>query len=480
MEDATGQAIHGFDLLMFKDAAVRGLALKPCSRGGKRLVALCADGAKVVMKACDVTVVDRSCFYPGVPVTSASDPDGQSGIVTGFTTELDLQLASGATKTAVSPTQLRRESEFIPGDYVVYRGHEWLGRVVEVSLDVDVLFEDGAVCRVTNAGSKLRTLHHNELAKGAFFRGQRVAAAGSSSSVFKAARWLRGYWKPSRTEGTVAKNKVSGILVYWLASPEPGACAPPAYHRDSRNLTFFCSDDVYYTRWLVGRRCSFGEPRSSPTREKGQRLVRRRRTRRRGSSESSCVVTNTHTTVDVLWQDGTRQHGVPSPSLQPLKVWNEHELVPGQCVIISTAGLPSESRFGIVRSFNHKDMTACVSWFNDTQVETLSAYSLDLSPNHEFFYGDVVFRLRPTDSTKDLSTRRSKNKEEEDLSWVGQIIDLCDAAYIQVKWGDGNTSKVCSSSSAENCKRNQEITDRSINIYLKKDTRFNLTLALRI
>jgi ubiquitin-conjugating enzyme E2 O len=309
-------------------------------------------------------------------------------------------------------------------------------------------------------------LDHNELAKGAFFRGQRVAAASSSSSVFKAARWLRGYWKPSRTEGTVAKNEVSGILVYWLATLEPGASAPPAYHHDSRNLTFFCSDDVYYTRWLVGRRCSFCEPRSSSTREKQGRLVRGRRTRRRGSSESSsCVVANTHTTVDVLWQDGTRQHGVPSASLQPLKVWNEHERVPGQCVI-STAGLPSESRFGIVRSFDHKDMTACVSWFNDTQVETLIAYSLDLSPNHEFFYGDVAFRLRPTDSTKDLSAgSKNKDKEEEDLSWVGQITDLCDAAYIQVKWGDGNTSKV---SMIHHLSKNVNISLTLWRIYLQK------------
>lgn len=484
MEDATGQRIYWFDLLMFKTAGAhgdRGVAFQVLP-GAETLVALCADGTKVVVKGCDVTVVDRTFFYPGVPVTSASDPDGQSGIVTACATELDLlpQLifsgdhkARAAAAAGVSPllSQLRRAGELVPGDYVVHRGHEWVGRVVQVSLDVDVLYDDGAICRVTSAAGKLRTLDYNELAKGAFFPGQRVAA--DDDDVFKASRWIRGYWKPSRgkEEGTVARSKVSGILVYWLASSSDSE-PPPAYHHDSRNLTFFCPDSVF-NFWLVGNRCSyFHEPsvvQEPLIRNRRKRRATRGLGRRRGSShdhrlsrsddEPSWVVTNTHTTVDVLWQDGTRQHGVPSASLQPFVVWNRHERVPGQWVVMSSAPAATDVEspsFGIVRSFNHKDMTARVSWFFKAAEEeeprqvgsdqTLSAYSLGLAPDHDFIYGDMVIRLlRPTatDPTREEQQRKNNKEQEEDLSWVGRITDLfCDAPYITVKWGDGNTSKV--------------------------------------
>lgn len=182
MEDATGQPIHGFDLLMFKTACAhgdRGVALEPLP-GGTTLAALCMDGAKVAVKACDVTVVDRSFFHPGYPVTSASDPDGQSGIVMGCATEMDLQqlvLVSGEKKTraGASPSQLRRVgSKLAPGDYVVFRGQEWLGRVVEVSLDggCAVAGRDKAARRAVGVAATLRGVEPARTRPGAMRRPQ--------------------------------------------------------------------------------------------------------------------------------------------------------------------------------------------------------------------------------------------------------------------------------------------------------------------
>jgi ubiquitin-conjugating enzyme E2 O len=478
MEDAAGQLIHRLDLVKFKTACAhgdRGMVLNTLSLpGGERLVVLCADGIEVAVKPCNVSIVDRSGLCcPCFPVRRASDPDGQAGIVTDSATALDLQNQLHGNKTRVvvdvSPpaAALQRASELHLGDYVVSSGN-WLGWVTEVSLDVDVVFDDGAVCRVTSAGRKLRTLdkqgHGND--DGVFYRGQQVA--GSSSSVFKASRWLKGYWKPSRVQGTVAKNKVSGVLVQWLATrtSESTPPPPPAYHHDSRNLTFFCSGDANKF-WVVSNRCFIHEeptPTTATTKLRG--LLRRRRTRRHHLrrmrqredqlERSLCIVTNTHTTVDVMWQDGTLQHGVPSESLLPFVAWNKHERVPGQRVIISTSipaadddDEPAAKRVGIVRSFNHRDMTACVSWFDHKDKvhcdETLSAYDLDLSPDHDFYYGDLVVRLRATGgSSSECGGGSAAQRKEEDLSWVGYIVDLCCDApdVLKVKWGDGNMSKV--------------------------------------
>jgi hypothetical protein len=103
-------------------------------------------------------VLDRSHLYPGQVVGSASDIAGQIGIVTGVTTLLDLAehdnrgIATGVIK-GVSPSSLRRVRSLNLGDFVVYG--PWLGRIVEVCVDVDILFDDGAICRVANADPEI-------------------------------------------------------------------------------------------------------------------------------------------------------------------------------------------------------------------------------------------------------------------------------------------------------------------------------------
>ncbi|CAN6356244.1 unnamed protein product [Urochloa humidicola] len=378
--------------------------------------------------------------------------------------------------TGVSPAEVRPVKDLILGDYVV--SGTWLGRVVEVSVDVDVLFADGSVCRVTNAGDKqLRVVSKPNWRSDThdFSYGDRVAA---DASIFRASRWLRGHWKPSRGEGTVAKVQMSGVLVYWVTSTSSSApsSAPPAYQPDSHNLTFFCSGDLILSwPWLASQWCFFRRPPSAPTTSDatGPKKKKRRNYRvwikqtgrlagRRGIAKLPAVkhpmaVANTHTTADVLWQDGTRQRGVPSASLHCIQVRNEQDFFPGQRVISKmlspvTADDGSTStdrsrRVGIVKSLNYKDQTACVAWTNTTPessdevVDTvMSTYDLARSPDHNFLYGYIVVRLRPRESAVEEAV--SVQGTNDDLSWVGHIVDLCDAQYVHVKWGDGNTSKV--------------------------------------
>ncbi|KAF7020456.1 hypothetical protein CFC21_033550 [Triticum aestivum] len=524
------------------------------------------DDTVVYKNVGDIKVVDRSHLYPGQVVGSASDMGGQIGVVTGVNTVLNLaKLDNNGVPTkvirGVSPSSLRRVRSLNLGDFVV--SGPWLGRVVEVSIDVDVLFDDGAICRITDAESTnlarvreigtMATLHRHQM-NSQFHQGQHVTLT-RACSLFKDARWLNGYWHPYRQVGTIMKVETSGVLVYWVASRHCGtdkglveASAPPAYQNPD-DLTFFCAS--YNCCWGLADRCFFLETSSTkedaacapdqhgdddddevveededeeeeeeynacsqdnqevceastshvgpPTKQKDERFYRKQlrkvvfeghrraqrpQVMRHVEVEFPMVVADTCTTVDVLWQDGTRQHGRRSATVVPFGIWNEQEFFPGQHVVanilpisaavdstgdhddvittsvnndIVASGTGPTERVGIVKSLQYKDQTVCVSWFKTSghpdearEVEcdqTISAYDLKLDSNHSAYYGDIVIRILPSGSTNDaesaplLSGNKKKNAVPVDLSWVGRVVELPNG-HIQVKWGDGSMSTV--------------------------------------
>ncbi|XP_022681027.1 LOW QUALITY PROTEIN: probable ubiquitin-conjugating enzyme E2 23 [Setaria italica] len=401
MQDETGQFIYRRDFVRLNSPAAgsnrdRGLAVKGMS--GPKVVVQCLDGTEVTVNARDVLVADRSCFCPGMVVASASDRGGQLGVVTGAAVELDLVRLDGEDAAAalvargVSSAELRRVSEFCLGDYVV--SGPWLGRVFEVSLDVDVLFDDGAVCRVTTADGKCGPLA----------------------------------WALQNATPTTSSIRGSASAAARPSSRPPGgsrATGSPAMARAPR--------------------------------------TRRQESRSRAGFERPLSVASTRTTVDVLWQDGTRQCQAPSVSLVPTKPQKSHEFFPGQRVVSRTSshGDGDVARSGVVRSLNYTDQTVRMLWQKATAEhaddETLSStYDLGRDFDSNVFYGDVVVRRRPTDSSIGVAgdicgsteepvltrCRKEEPTRAHDLSWVGHIVDFCDAHHVQVKWGDGNTSKV--------------------------------------
>ncbi|KAL6847436.1 hypothetical protein ACP4OV_023289 [Aristida adscensionis] len=526
MEDAAGQLICFRDTVVWNTTQHGGRGFVIGCRPGLCLLVHCLDGQWLAIRPSDVTVTDRTAFDLGSSVALASDPGGQAGVVTGVTTEIDLaRLHSDQHQPptvlarGVSPSQLQRVRGLGLADYVV--SGPWLGCVAEVSHDVDVLFDDGALCRVARAEGKLqdadrrpRKTHIN------FYPGRRVVG---DSSTFKASRWLRGHWKPSLAEGTVAKVEMAGVLVYWVASSELGAdrrlvqaAAPPAYQPNPSNLTFFAFDHTYFGTFGVGHRCFFrtsggggdvggtahdhGSSSSrgvTRTYRNWQKMGVKRRwradRRRAGEFERAMSVVDTRTTVDVLWQDGTRQCGMASTSLVPFVGWSSRDFFPGQRVTrrtptTSLAAIDAHgdgdetgpaTRVGVIRSLDCKDQTARVSWLKEAATcppgdlgeiecddEILSTYDVvhvDQSSRDAMFYGYFVVHLRQTESIgngqqcgevesmegpKPVSGE-IKNKEEamldNDLSWVGRIVGLghdCHDGRVQVKWGDGNVSRV--------------------------------------
>jgi len=139
------------DLVTFNSQALagdRGLVERPGTPEGK-LAVLCVSGAVVHAERDDLTVVDRAFFHPGQMVASASDPGGQAGVVTGVDAVVDLvdSDSAGSDKVVVltrgvPQSRLRGVTELVEGDFVT--SGPWLGRVLDVSVDVDVRFDDGA------------------------------------------------------------------------------------------------------------------------------------------------------------------------------------------------------------------------------------------------------------------------------------------------------------------------------------------------
>uniref|UniRef100_A0A0D9UWA6 E2 ubiquitin-conjugating enzyme n=1 Tax=Leersia perrieri TaxID=77586 RepID=A0A0D9UWA6_9ORYZ len=523
------------------------------------------DGVEKTEDIDSVVVMDRS-FLHGDIVASASDPTGQMGLVADVSLVVDLQGPHGEIIKCVSSKDLRRIREFNVGDYVV--SGPWLGRVDEVLDNVNVLFDDGSICKVAKADPmRLRPASPmNPDTSCPFYPGQRVKAV--SSSVYKTSRWLNGLWKASRLEGTVTKVETVAVIVYWIASAHFATSqeSVPPEEQNPKDLTLLscfsyanwqltdwclphqytssCTDDSLIESSEIkdsddlsgpqadipeasdvktepaqktdmdenpgrvdgdcsadGDSCLAKESESgtiastvpkegsqdNATYRKKLRKVfvkKDKRTRRRDESfERALLIADTHTKVDVIWQDGTKECGASSTSLIPIHSPNDHEFFPEQYVVDKVGNDVDDSsetkRVGLVRSVNAKDRTVSVSWFKSSfhpqeprEIEcneVVSAYELDGHPDYDYCFGDVVVRLPsvslPLESTNKENTMdldknvnsteasatlvtdaevqfpQESSLEFTSLSWAGNIVGLQDGD-IKVIWGDGSVSKV--------------------------------------
>ncbi|XP_024394860.1 probable ubiquitin-conjugating enzyme E2 23 isoform X2 [Physcomitrium patens] len=206
--------------------------------------------------------------------------------------------------------------------------------------------------------------------------------------------------------------------------------------------------------------------------------------------EKAALVVNTRTSVDILWQDGSKSSKVDSCSLVPIEHVGDHDFWPEQYVLEQGPDgddLDNEvRRVGILKSVDAKQRTAVVRWLKPVarpeelrefgEEETVSVYELIGHPDYAYCLGDVVIRLAPAPSGvfesesyesdassvedaedhdldvsekgKDHVKAQTLRKKSEDLageildlSWVGIIIGLQDGD-IEVHWANGLVSKV--------------------------------------
>ncbi|KAK6240731.1 Ubiquitin-conjugating enzyme E2 - like 10 [Theobroma cacao] len=212
------------------------------------------DDTEPVQSIKNVSVVDRG-FLHGDYVAAALDSTGQVGVVVDVNVSVDLLAPDGSILNDVSTRDLQRVRDFTVGDYVVLG--PWLGRIDDVLDNVNVLFDDGSVCKVTRAEPlRLKPITRNTLEDDSnfpYYPGQRVRA--SSSSVFKNSRWLSGLWKANRLEGTVTKVTAGAVFIYWIASAGygPDSSTAPAEEQNPKNLKLLSC--FAHANWQVGDWC---------------------------------------------------------------------------------------------------------------------------------------------------------------------------------------------------------------------------------
>ncbi|OMO92729.1 Ubiquitin-conjugating enzyme, E2 [Corchorus olitorius] len=212
------------------------------------------DDTEPVQSIKDVTVVDRG-FLHGDYVAAASDSTGQVGVVVDVHISVDLLAHDGSIIKDVSTRDLQRVRDFTVGDYVVLG--PWLGRIDDVLDNVNVLFDDGSVCKVTRAEPlRLKPITRNTLEDDSnfpYYPGQRVKA--SSSSIYKNSRFLSGLWKANRLEGTVTKVTAGSVFIYWIASAGygPDSSTAPAEEQNPKNLKLLSC--FAHANWQVGDWC---------------------------------------------------------------------------------------------------------------------------------------------------------------------------------------------------------------------------------
>ncbi|XVE93879.1 hypothetical protein REPUB_Repub01dG0232700 [Reevesia pubescens] len=226
------------------------------------------DDTEAVQSIKNVTVVDRG-FLHGDYVATASDSTGQVGVVVDVNISVDLLAPDGSIIKDVYTRDLQRVRDFTVGDYVVLG--PWLGRIDDVLDNVNVLFDDGSVCKVIKAEPlHLKPSTRNTLEDDSnfpYYPGQRVRA--SSSSVFKNSRWLSGLWKANRLEGTVTKVTAGSVFIYWIASAGygPDSSTAPAEEQNPKNLKLLSC--FTHANWQVGDWCLLPTSSQSIHLEKG-------------------------------------------------------------------------------------------------------------------------------------------------------------------------------------------------------------------
>ncbi|XP_060857822.1 (E3-independent) E2 ubiquitin-conjugating enzyme UBE2O-like [Metopolophium dirhodum] len=140
----------------------------------------------------------------------------------------------------------------------------------------------------------------------------------------------------------------------------------------------------------------------------------------------------TKSMVDVTWQDGTKETGVSSTDLYPVKTLGDLEFFPGNFV---TEKSPATDIYGVVESVDHAERTAHVQWFKvypeypslpyPIKKTYFSVYDLRHHPNVQFKSGYLVIHINP-DTNPDLNTLTA-----------GQVLSAGPDGKILVMWVNG-------------------------------------------
>ncbi|XP_059070618.1 probable ubiquitin-conjugating enzyme E2 23 [Cryptomeria japonica] len=386
----------------------------------------------------DLIVVDRS-FIHGDIVASILDPKGQIGTVVCIDLFVDLKMPFGEIKIDVPSKKLKRVDE------VVY--------------NVTVLFDDGSKCKVMRVDpERLMSVSKNVFEDTIFpyYPGQCVR--GTSSVVFKSARWLRGTWKASRMEGTVSNVEAGSVYVYWIAPASPASTISstnvPADMQDPNHLKLMSC--FSYANWQLvdwcflptsGRKLGITFPiKQDALPDKDTKLIAVCDMLPSFDSSSSTTSGSVQNgTVPAQDCYGTKPFGVDSKVLFAIYNLGEHDFRPEQYVLEKGSdedGEASQTRHvGVVKTVDSKERTTLVRWqkivsrpedpreFDNEEI--VSVYDLVGHPNYNYFIGDIVIWLPPVEEVSQVSDAVKMSVDEKECEIEANIHKDC---QIELKY----------------------------------------------
>ena len=471
-----------------------------------------ASGFSSVADVSTLSLVDRSLLHGDV-VVRASEPLGQMGHVVHVDVLLDLTLSTTRSLTSVPSSRLSFVHPYQSGVYVTANSGLWLGFVDECSCDVSLRFADGSECTVSAArGRDLRDPRHSEelmVEEGRsslFYPGQELTGR---AAVWRQADWHKGNKSsPARFNhtGVVYRVRPVRVLVQWVTGPEQYENASTEVDLSETQLKVLSCFE--HARMMLGDRVMlsdelmrerFGEEEAKRTTEskaaesqpadeetaaeeaedvsvesaaaggkkltarEKRRMKRARASQRRQQTEHQdegrrcALITRSHTTVSILWQNGAREDNISSTTLLPRTDLIDNDFMPTDYVLVR-----GSQRLATVLSVNPTDRTCRVRWLdpiaddvsvpfpadeNDAEDAESDADSLGLrrsGEEAEVSIFDVVAHPRLELSLSSHVVRVPGAEESDSSSDVpfgtaGQVIDFQQGS-MRVQWADEDSS----------------------------------------
>ena len=347
----------------------------------------------------NLRLVDR-VFLLGDIVARASDQLGQTGIVVGMRMFCDCVRVSDAAVLERVPTPLLQPlAACRPGTLVVHTQSHWIGRVDEVYDNVQLLFEDGAMCKVLRTSANTLSVHSPSMDDQTWFwPSMRVSA---SREVLRRAKWLKGSFRGSYVgqEATVVRVQAAQALVRWLAAApvessgtDHASIAPPdETQRPSKLL------ELKTHAQLCWRLAEHAWIKSEDMKGLASIASKPRTKKKKQPALEGCVeVHSCHTRVDILWQDGTRDTDGAATSYAPAKhVDGYYEFWPQDYIVGKAAGKDEAPPVGVIESVNHDQRICVVEWRGSPpKREIVPVY--EIAPHPDFSFKVGVYAARST------------------------------------------------------------------------------------
>ncbi|KNZ75661.1 putative ubiquitin-conjugating enzyme E2 23 [Termitomyces sp. J132] len=336
--------------------------MRPLRPGEVGVSFLVNGGEREILPESELRLIDRS-IQPGDFCKKSID-DVQSGVVTNVLVKGRIEhVISGEPvegwKT-LDDVQTRLDAEI--GDYVIY--DDWIGQVIELFDESLIEISTGQLVRLPELSSRLSIGEKgNEIIP---------PPTGSMYNLF-GSFFSAGGSRPDSVD-TVIDVEHTVYAIAWLAVSQMIDSATA--ETKTRPQKFWSGKDIGKLTLIRGRsdlEMRVGD-RVRPRNNTGTPFTRHRRDDANALFEVHLfIVTETETTLDVLWQDGTKE-SVRSTEVIPYLNPDEYDSWPGDHVFWKSE---ENRRHAIVQSVNAIDRTAKVLLPDTNTIEVVSVLELD-------------------------------------------------------------------------------------------------------